>query len=82
MFGFFTTIFGRELTWASLVLILGEIIYYMVFKLLSLAEMKLSFEDFDNSKDDDLEDNRKSLLSKRISFKNQQPTIKMSEKYK
>ena len=47
MFGFFTSIFGKKLTSASFVLIVGEIIFYIVKRLIDLTEMTLKFEEFD-----------------------------------
>lgn len=45
MFGFFATIFGKEVTWASMILLLGEIIYFIIFKFVSFSDMKFMYDD-------------------------------------
>lgn len=53
MFGFFSTIFGKELTWASLVLLFGEIVLVTMFKFINQSDMKYMHDDMDDFSDDE-----------------------------
>jgi hypothetical protein len=45
MCGLFTTIFGRDFVVASIILLIGEVLYMIVFRIFSLAELKEAFRD-------------------------------------
>jgi len=45
MCGLFTTIFGNDFTIASIILLVGEVLYMIVFRLFSLAELREAFRD-------------------------------------
>ena len=45
MCGLFTSIFGRDFTVASFILLIGEILYMVVFRLFSLSELRESFKE-------------------------------------
>lgn len=45
MCGLFTSIFGQDFTIASIILLVGEILYMFVFRLFSLSELRESFKE-------------------------------------
>lgn len=45
MCGLFTSIFGKDFTVASIILLVGEILYMIVFRLFSISELRESFKD-------------------------------------
>ena len=45
MCGLFTSIFGKDFVIASLILVLGEIIYMIVFKLYDTTELRQAFRE-------------------------------------
>jgi hypothetical protein len=53
MFGIFTTIFGKEFIIASIILIFGEIISVILFKIFNVSDLKDYFEN-DFKKDEEL----------------------------
>lgn len=53
MFGFFSTIFGDELILPSFILIVGEILMIMIFKLVNSTGMKYMHDDIDDEDEDD-----------------------------
>ena len=56
MFGLFATIFGQEFTIASIILILGEILSLIVFKLLNVSNLKDYFNDDFEDEEEGLDD--------------------------
>ena len=59
MCGLFTSIFGKEFIMASLILLVGEVLYMVVFRIFSLSELREAFKDIlvkdkDHKKNDDM----------------------------
>src|SRR5437763_5314331 len=93
MFGFFSTIFGKELTWASMILLLGEVIYILIFKFVNISDMKFMYDEFEEDEDNTLrideEKNQKTepLMGIKKHFRRftkliQLNTSKISEKHR
>ena len=55
MFGLFTSIFGKEFIIASIILLIGELISLIVFKLLNVSDIK---EIFSENFNDDIDSPR------------------------
>ena len=53
MFGIFTSIFGREFIIASIILIFGEVISVIMFKIFSVSDLKEFFDEGGFKKEQD-----------------------------
>ncbi|CDW80277.1 integral membrane protein [Stylonychia lemnae] len=90
MFGLFTSIFGRDFTVASIILLVGEILYMIVFRIFSLSELREAFkqvlyeqEDEEEDEEDNLKQREKFsklLSSKTLARKDKKFKVRLSDK--
>ena len=85
MCGLFTTIFGSDFIVASIILLFGEVLYMVVFRLFSLAELKEAFREIltqQVEEDDYAKNTRITQLLKAKTFKKEAGIKNLSEKHK